>query len=711
MNFKKGLSVFSLAAASLLAITACGEKPEEQEDDGYVVPTITEQYARRSDAEAYKSVLEQFEIKCNEAKGIVDDDERFLKYAEAEAWLLNSGAFVPMTTRGGTYAINRTAPRTVPYAKWGNDADRLKGEVIIAESAFITKAERAELLAAWKTAVAGGAAYNPKAILSAHGHTFKDSLTTTYNSAPVTLDILNTSEASDTEVLVNCIDGLLEYDNLGNLRGNIAIEHENGLPYEVSEDGLTYTFTLREDVKWFNADKQEVATVVADDFVAGFQHMIDAGAGLDFLVDGVVKGASEYIAKEDTDFSHVGVSAPAANKFVIELEAAESFFPTRLTYSCFMPMNRAFFLQKGGAFGIDEYKAAAALDTYTYGKVDNASNMVYNGAFVPGAIVEESNIVLSRNTGYFKNSENNLNSITFVYDDGSNPDATYASAVDGTYPGVGLGVASGLLAKAKADGNFDAYAFVTDTETVTFIGAMNVNRGTFETGSVVSTQSNQDKVYTNIAMNNIFFRKAIQFAFNRKAYNAVSAGEELAALSLRNMYTDPNFLKLGKDVTDVYGHEFKNGTTYGELVQNYANKLGLPINTADGQDGWYNPELARGYMVQAVKQLKAENKWGGKIKIDITSFSGSPTQLARDNSFKASIEEVLGNYVEVCINDAATQAEYLACGYRAKNGVSGNYDVCYGTGWGPDFGDPITYLDTMLAGGYMTKLLGVDYKG
>jgi ABC-type oligopeptide transport system substrate-binding subunit len=713
MNFKKGLSIFSLAAASLLAVTACGK--DEPVDpvgpvDPYVVPTIDYDYARRDDAEVYEEVLGQYATLAEEASEIVDDDERFLKYAEAEAHLLNSGAFLPMSTKGGTYQISRVAPRTVPYAKWGNDEDRLKGAVVIDSAEFIKPADRTELLAAWKTAVGGGAAYNPKQILGAKGYTFKNTYTTTYSTAPVTLDILNTSEQSDTEVLVNTIDGLLEYDNLGNLRGNIAIEDATtGLPYDLSEDGLTYTFHLREDAKWYTADKTEYAPVIADDFVAGFQHMLDAKGGLEWLVQGVVVGVNEYLKKTDTDFSHVGVKAVDDHTFEIKLVAAESFFPTRLTYSCFMPMNRQFFISKGGAFGVDAYAAAAKAEGYKYGVVDSAANMVYNGAFIPGAIVNKSQIVLSRNTGYFKNAENNFNSITWVYDDGKNPDATYNSAIAGTYNAVGLGVASGLLAKAKADGNFAKYAYVTDTDTTTYICGFNVNRGTFKTGSVQSTQSNQEKVYTNIAMNNVFFRKALQFAFNRTAYNAVSAGEELAPLSLRNMYTDPNFLKLGKDVEDDYGYGFKNGTTYGELVQHYVDKLGLAVTVADGQDGWYNPDLAKGYMVRAVKELKAANKWGGKIKIDVTDFSGNPTLLARNASFKASVEEVLGDYVEVCINDASTMDDFYACGYRASDGVSGNFDVFYGSGWGPDYGDPSTYLDTMAGGGagYMTKILGL----
>ena len=711
MKSLKRISVLSLSGIVLLALGACqGGNQGGQEDDGYVVPEITADYAREDDGDIYENALGQFNYYAGLAKGIDDDDERFLRYAEAEAALLNSGAFIPTTTQGGNYAITRVAPRTIPYAKWGNDEDRLKSMVLVdAPNAFIKKEERAEMIEAWKTAREGGAAYDPKGYLQGKGYTLASKYQTTYNTAPVTLDILNTSEAADTEVLVNAIDGLLEYDNLGQLRGNLAVEDAvTGLPYSLSEDKLTYTFTIVEGAKWVTANGDVYADVKADDFVAGFQHMLDASAGLEWLVEGVVEGVSEYLAGSG-DFDDVGVKAPNDRTFEITLAAPESFFPTRLTYSCFMPMNRQFFLTKGGAFGVSAFKEAKEADGYSYGVVSDASNMVYNGAFIPGAIVEKSEITLKANDNYFKKSLNNFSEIKWVYDDGQNPDAIYSAAVSGTYAGVGLGVASGLLKKAQSDGNFDKYAYVADTTTVTYMAGFNTNRGTFETGSVVSTQSNAEKTFTHYAMQNIFFRKALQFGWDRKKYNAVSVGDELAALSLRNMYTDPNFLSLSKDVVDVYGHKFEQGSTYGDLVQYYCDKIGLPINVQDSQDGWFNPDLAKGYMQRAVAQLKAENKWGGKIKLDITYYSGSAANTAQANAVKALFEEVLGDYVEICLNAAETTADYYACGYRASNGEAGNFDIFYGSGWGPDYGDPSTYLDTWLpdGAGYMTKIAGL----
>lgn len=714
MKSLKKLSVFSISAVSLLALGACGgnnggsQSQNKSKDDGYVVPEIKEQYARGDDEQIFNDVLGQFDFLANEAKKVKDDDERFLKYAEAEANLLNSGAFMPTYTNGGNYAITRVAPHSIPFAKWGNDDDRLKSMVLVdAPNAFIKKEERAEMIQLWEAARAGGAAYDPKGYLEGKGYKFADKYQTTYSTAPVTLDVLNTSEQSDTVVLVNCIDGLLEYDRLGQLKGNLAVTNQaTGLPYELSEDGKTYTFTIRDDAKWYDADGKEYAAVTGDDFVAAFQHMLDTQAGLEFLVQGVVVNADEYINKK-CEFSEVGVSADG-NKFSITLIEPESFFPTRLTYSCFMPMNRAFYLSKGGVFGVDAFAEAVKGDAYTYGKVDNPSNMVYNGAFIPGAIVDKSEISIKANANYFDKANVNFSEIKWVYDDGSNPDGIYQAAINGTYAGCGLGVSTGLLKKAQQDGNFDKYAYVTDTETVTYLCGFNTNRGTFAVGALESPQNNQARVYTHYAMNNVYFRKALQFAWNREAYNAVSVGEELAPLSLRNIYTDPNFLSLSKDVQDGYGYQFKKGQTYGDLVQHYADKIGLPINTQDGQDGWFNPELAVGYMNRAVAQLKAEKKWGGKIQLDIVYLGTSVGNTASANANKKLWEDVLGDFIQINLLKAETTTDFYPVGYRAKTGDAMGADIFYGSGWGPDYGDPSTYLDTWINGGYMVKIAGIN---
>ena len=315
-----------------------------------------------------------------------------------------------------------------------------------------------------------------------------------------------------------------------------------------------------------------------------------------------------------------------------------------------------------------------------------------------------------KNPNYYKADTVTLNSIKWVYDNGENPKATYEDVVKGVYAGTGLTQASGTLDMAKADGNFDKYAYISETESTTYFGGLNVNRGTFglESGACATTKTEQEKADTVTALNNKNFRKAMQHAFDKKTMNATSRGEELAETNLRNMYTHPEFVKLENDATDADGHTFPAGTFYGEMVQYYCDQIGCKVTCKDGVDGWYNPEAAKQYLEAAKVEL--EGKVTFPIKIDVVYYSASDSQTAQANAYKSVIENTLGaENVVVNLIEATTSDDFYACGYRAPNGEAGNFDMFYGSGWGPDYGDPCTYLNTFdhAVDGYMLKVEGL----
>jgi len=661
-------------------------------------------YARLDEEEVYDKVLGTYAEYMEAAHAEEDLDKKFVLYARAEAELLASGVMIPTTTQGGAYTISRIAYRTVPYVQWGNDDDRLHGLVISDE--FISKEEREELKQMWATAKEGGAAYDPAAYLESKGHTIQDTYTLTFSTAPVTIDWLNTSSQSDTEITVNLVEGLVEYDNLGNMQPALAES------WDVSDDGLTYTFHIRKGVKWYTSEGREYAEVTANDFVAGFHHMMDAQAGLEWLVEGVVAGAGEYLY-EGGSWDNVGYKAVDDYTLEITLEAPTSYFMTMLTYSCFLPICDSFYQSRGGVYGMDEYAAASAdTNTYTFGMNTDPSSQVYCGPFLLQKLQKDSEILIVKNENYYKADTTTLKSVKWVLDDGSNPDAIYNDAVNGIYAGVALGATNGLLEKAKADGNYDKYSYISDTTSTTYFGGLNVDRGTFglESGACTSIKADDDemKIDNQVAMLNRNFRLAVQFAFDKAAYNAVSRGEELALTSLRNMYCHPEFVFLENAASDDEGHEFAAGTAYGEMVQYYIDQKGLPIDVHDGVNGWYHPEEAVAYLQKAIEELGDSVNW--PIHIDNVYLGTSETNHNQAEVYKESIESVLGtDYVVVDLIEASTLDDFYACGYRASNGEAGNFDIFYGSGWGPDFGDPCTYLDTFLGNGagYMTKVIGL----
>jgi ABC-type oligopeptide transport system substrate-binding subunit len=659
-------------------------------------------YERGDDEEIYELALGEIKNFYAAAKAEQGDlNKRFNLMAQAEAQLLNAAVMIPTTTRGGTYQISRIAPRTIPYVQWGNDDDRLKGLVISDE--FISKEERAELMDAWNKAVLGEADYDPAAILAAHGHSIKTDYTTTFSTAPATIDWLNTSMQSDTEITVNTVDGLVEYNNLGQMKPALAES------WDISEDGLTYTFHIRPGVYWYTSEGQQYAEVTAEDFEAGLRHMLDAQEGLEWLIDGIVVGGTDYYAKGGS-WDDVGYKATDKYTLTVTLEQPTSYFLTMLTYSCFLPICKSFYESRGGVFGVQEYAAAVAdTNAYTFGKSEDVASQVYCGPFLLQKLQKDSEILVVKNEGYYKPEEVKINSIKWVADAGENPDALYNDCVSGVYSAIALREANGTLAKAKEDGNFDKYSYVTDTESTTYFGGLNLNRGTYalESGLVASTASEQQKIDTHTALMNVNFRRALLFAFDKGTYNAVSTGEDLKLTSLRNMYTHPQFVQLDADYTDENGHTFPAGTMYGAMVQYYLEQLGSPIIVDDMVDGWFHPEEAKAALEAAKAELGDSVSW--PINIDVVYYSANDVITSQANATKKVIEDTLGSdNVVINLVEATTREDYYAAGYRAANGEAGNFDFFYGSGWGPDYGDPSTYLDTLLTdGGYMLKVLGL----
>ncbi|MCF0261672.1 MAG: hypothetical protein HUK23_02025 [Sphaerochaetaceae bacterium] len=694
-----------LVTLSSLFASAANEAPTTTPATQTTAPAVTKPstYVRAEDEDIYNAVLSDYEALLNTAREAETNSERFVIYAQAEANLLNSSVFVPTTTQNGAYTISRVAPRTVPYVQWGNDDDRWKG-VVISGDTFLTPAEREELLDMWAKAVKGEGTYDPEAYLVSKGHSINKDYKVTFSTAPVTLDTLNTSSQSDTEILVNCTDNLVQYNNLGQMIPALAES------WSVSDDGLTYTFNIRKGAYWSTSEGAKYAEVTAKDFEAGFHHMLDAQAGLEWLVEGVITGVGEYLY-DGGKWDAVGYKAVDKYTLQITLCAPTSYFMTMLTYSCFAPICESFYLSRGGVFGIEEYAAAYAdVNKYTYGKATDVSSQVYNGAFLLQQLNDSSIIKVAKNPNYYDPASVKLNSITWIYDNGENMAQYYKDVCDGVYAGSGLTSASGTLEWAKADGNFDKYHYISETTSTTYFGGLNLNRGTFalESGACASSKTEEQKIDTETAMMNWDFRTAVLFAFDKETYNAVSRGADLALTNLRNMYTHPEFVQLEEDVTDKDGHKFVAGTMYGEMVQYYLTKLGSPIIVADGCNGWYHPEEAKQHLEAAKKALGNSVNW--PIVIDVVYYSASATQLAQAQAYKQSTEAVLGaENVTVNLVEATTSADFYASGYRASNGEAGNFDMFYGSGWGPDFGDPCTYLDTFrgYGAGYMTKVIGL----
>ena len=703
----ESVSVSSSASSESDASASASSESEAEAEES----EMPEGYDETS-TELYNEALGDFNDALATAKEAEMVDERYALMAVAEGKLMESAMMYPLTSKGGMYAMYRMAPHTKDYTLWGSDTDRYHQYVVTTD--FIKAEDYNEMRAKWDE-LKGTGTYESwvKEYLAGKGYTLKDSFSMPYSSDPVTWDGLATSRAADNDAIINTYDGLMEYDVEGTLQPALAES------YEVSDDGLTYTFHLRKDVKWTDSQGREVDTVKADDFVAGMQHMCDAQGGLEYLVQGVIKNVSQYISGEITDFDEVGVKAVDDYTVEYTLEEPCSYFETMLGYTIFMPMSRSYYQSQGGKFGA-EYDSSAA--DYQYGKDSNS--IAYCGPYLVTNATAKNTIVFKLSDSYWNKDNVNIKTLTWLYNDQSDVTKMYTDAKAGTVDYVNLNTST--METAKSEGLYDQYAVVSDTDATSYMGFYNINRiataNANDGTTAKSTKSDEEIQRTNKALQNVHFRRAISFAADRGAYNAQQVGEDLKYTSLRNTFTPGYFVSLSKDTTiQINGTDttFPAGTYYGEIVQKQIDADGVKIKvwdaenkTSDGFDGWYNPENAVEELNTAIEELAEEGitiDESNPIQIEYPYPSAVEVYTNKANSYKKSVEAALGGKVVINLVDAVDMDGWYYAGYYVNYGYEQNYDVYDVSGWSPDFGDPCSYLDTMLPDyeGYMTKCFGI----
>ena len=682
-------------------------------------------YDEASDA-LYEWNLGEFNAAYQDAKSeITDLDLRLAKMAIAEAKLMESGVFIPVYGDGGAYAMNRAVPRTVTTTSWGLDEYRWYTALVTNE--LITSEDRDALTGLWgESADADAWMAAAKAFLADHGYTLTDTWNVANGYEIATWDCIASSYTSDAYFIAPTYSPLLEYD-AKNVQQPALAES-----VDVNDDGTVYTFHLRQGVKWVDQQGREIGEVTADDWVASMAHLIDNNDALGYLMtqsDGCgIKNFDAYLNGEVTDFAEIGVKAIDDYTLEYTLEAPFPAFLSMMGYGCFAPLNRAFYKAQGGTFSVDG-------DEYTSGNYGTSpANIAYCGAYLVKNFTEKNVTSYVANPSYWNAEAVNTPNINFYFNDGSDPLRTYNEAKDNTIAGCSFNSSALVLAKEeKPEGSdktyFDLYSYTTTNSATTYCGWVNVHRGTwanYNDNTVgVSTQTEEEQVRTRSALNNQNFRLAMAMAFDRGAFNSTIVGEELKYASLKNSYVTGTFGKTAGEVTvDINGvaTTFPAGTYFGIIEQAQLDADGVPLKvwdpeadggagSGDGFDGWFNADAAAAYLDKAVAELAqigVEVSAEKPIHIDVPYGAFSESVTNRMNAYKQSIEKYTGGKVVVDLVSFPDSSSFSYAYYRTSNGAEANYDITPGTsGWGPDYGDAQSFLDTIQPYGYMTKNIGL----
>lgn len=692
-----------LALAMLVNMTGCAPASTNSPTEDLLADydTVSE--------EIYNENLGEFYTAYTLAKEQENIALRYAYMAVAEAKLLASAVMLPISASGGNYAISRVAPRTIPQVLWGNDDSKYQNALVCTQ--LIQNAHREEMENMWSALRGTGTYLNwAKVYLQEQGYTLKDTYTISYASDPQTWDALATSQSADLAASVNTYDGLCSYDSEDVLQPALAERWEKG----VNEEGkVTYTFYIRSGLNWTDSQGRVVAPVQADDFVAGMQHVMDAAGGLEYLLQGVIDNADAYIQGAITDFSQVGVKALDETTLVYTLEKEIPYFLTMLGYAVFAPLCRSYYASCGGKFG--EAFDPSAPD-YVYGT--SFDRIAYCGAYLVTNATAENTIVFRANPNYWNAENQTVQEIIWLYNDGTDATKAYNDVKNGVTDSSSLSASA--MEVAMADGLTEDYCYVTHTGATSYMAFYNLNRIALQNaddGGAVSQKTRTEADRTSQAMQNVHFRRAISYAADRSAYQAQSVGESLKLTSMRNGFTPGNFVALPEAVSlewDGAVKEFPAGTYYGEIVQAQldADEVGITVwqnGSSDGFDGWYQPERALEELKTAIAQLDISITEENPIYLDLPYFSANEIYSNKANAYKQSVEAALQGLVKVSLVPCTSRAMWRYAGYDIHYGYEANYDVYDLSGWGPDYGDPSTYLDTFLPdyAGYITKNIGL----
>ena len=476
-----------------------------------------------------------------------------------------------------------------------------------------------------------------------------------YETDPDSLNYLTTGKAAVANITSNVVDGLMENDRYGNFVPSMAED------WSVSQDGLTYTYTIRKDAKWYTSEGEEYAPVKAQDFVTGLKYAADNKSEALYLVQESIKGLDAYVKGEVKDFSEVGIKAIDDQTVQYTLNKPESFWNSKTTMGVLAPVNEEFLTSKGSDFA----------------KATDPSSILYNGPYLLKSLVAKSSVEFEKNPNYWDKDNVHIDKVKLSFWDGQDNNKLAENFKDGSFSMARLFPTSASYPELEKE--FKDNIVYTPQDSSTYLVGTNIDRQSYK---YTSKTTDEQKTSTKKALLNKDFRQALAFGFDRTAYASQVNGESGATKLLRNLFVPPTFVQV-------------DGKNFGDLVKEKLVSYGdewKDVNLDDAQDGLYNPEKAKAEFAKAKTALQAEGVQF-PIHLDMPVDQTSTTKVQRVQSLKQSLEATLGADNVVVDIQQLQKDEVLNVTYFAETAAGEDWDLSDNVGWSPDYIDPSTYLD------------------
>lgn len=499
-----------------------------------------------------------------------------------------------------------------------------------------------------------------------------------YSSEVTTMNYLVSGTTYELVVGANTIDSLVENDTFGNI---LPCGAES---WEVSEDGLTWTFHLRAGQYWYDADGNQKDPVTANDYVAAARYVCDSAMDCSnsYLMDGWIVNASELLTytaallanpveqgtevgeeqdlvvdangiiyegsdwNKETEKYDTWTEVPAVTPEDLGVEAVDDltlvyhmvkprpYFLTALQFGTYWPAPASLLAELGENYGLDNY------------------SMWFNGAYLLSEFKPQEKRIYTKNVNnwdaehvYIERIEQICNTEAATLE----PEMFLRGEVDGA------GIGSDIVAD-----------WMSDPEKSQMISTTRVT-GDYSYFFGFNFEPKFDAEYEPenwvIAVNNENFRKAVFHGIDRDGYIAAKYPGDDPSIHKINTVTPKGFsVNNGKDYV-----------FYGGLAK-----------YTEGES--FDPELA----VQFRDAAKAELEAAGckfPIKVPVNYNTSSTTWANCTMVLEQQLEGLLGaDFIDIIV------VPYSGSSFLGETRRNGNYAL-QELNWGADFMDPETWAD------------------
>lgn len=412
-----------------------------------------------------------------------------------------------------------------------------------------------------------------------------------FNVEVASMDPQIATDGTSFEVIAAVTEGLYSIDAEGS-----AIEAMVDT-VDKSEDGMTYTFKLKE-AKWSNG-----TPVTANDFVFAWKRLVDPEVASEYaFIMGVagVKNA-DAIASGEMAVDELGVTAEDEKTLVVELDVPVPYFESLMSFPSFLPMNEEFFTSAGDNYGT------------------SPETLLANGPFkVTAYEPAATTITLEKNADYWD-------------------------------------------ADAVALGGIQ-YQVIKDSQQT----MLSYQNGDLDVATLSGEQVEQfmnDPEFVNVVAGYLWY---------------VSPNQIVAGLENVNIRTA---MALSFDKEAVANNILKDGSIPADFA--------VPTLLATGPDGKDFRETTDTYLT--TDKTKALEFWeAGLADLGVTELSY--TMLVEDTESAINVAQFLQSEWQTTLPGLTVELQTMPKKNRVERMQAGDYELVL-TRWGPDYADPMTYLD------------------